>query len=216
MKDSDSTALFPNDTTGRFFSSSFTIGATSDVYGTDGSGTSSGLSSGPFGAFTRYTISNPPPHPPPITCPKKRLIKKSIVLASLSTRDQGTSTRNTIQYSAVTQITVSLDPSCGQCCVRGVCEKVKKQVGFDVDSKCYPILTNDDTSSAEYWKSTRKVIAAPKQTHEKLGGVSAETDWLKECAQESEPPNKRACLRKGKEKHSIENEEKLDLVIVVG
>ena len=220
VKESDNTAIFPNDTTGRFFSSSFTVGATYDVYGSNGSGSSatSGIASAPFGAYTRYAVSNPPPHPSPFACPKKRLIKKSMVLACLSAREEGASRSNRIQYSAVTQITVSLDPSRGQCCISGVCEKVKEQVGFEVillDSKCYPLLPNDDTSCAEFWKSTRKVIAAPKQTYEKLGGVSADTDWLKECDQKNEPPRKKACLRKGKGKCRSESdaEEKLDVIM---
>ena len=52
------------------------------------------------------------------------------------------SSRNNIHYSAATQITVTLDPSVGQCCVGGVSQKVKDQVGFDailLDSKCYPL-----------------------------------------------------------------------------
>ena len=145
VKELDNTAIFPNEASGRFFCSAFTIGATYDVHGGGGSGGSGGFSPEPFGSYTRYAA----PNPPPLTiCPKRRLIKKSLVLASLSQREQGISTRNRIQYSVVTQITVTLDPSQGQCCVRGVCEKVKEQVGFEVillDSKCYPVLTNDES-----------------------------------------------------------------------
>ena len=222
VKESDNTAIFPNDATGRFFSCAFTVGAVYDVHGSDhdGPGTSSGsgMPSGPFGAYTRYAIPNPPPHPPPITCPKKHVIKKNIGLASLSARKQGPSSRNRIQYTAVTQMTVSLDPSRGQCCVSGVCEKVKEQIGFDVvllDSKCFPVLPNDDTSCPEFWKSTRKIIAAPTQSYEKLGGVPADTDWLKECDQENEPPPKKARSCKGKEKRTCESavDEKLDIIL---
>ena len=134
-------------------------------------------------------------------CEQSSILMQEVVS---SAREQGPSTRKRIQYTAVTQITVSLDPTRGQCCVSGMCEKMKEHVGFDVillDSKCYPILPNDDTSCAEFWKSTRKVIAAPKQSYEKLGGVSADTDWLKEC-EENEPPMKKACSRKGKEKRT--------------
>lgn len=56
VKESDNTAIFPKDTTGGLFSSSFTVGARYDVYGSNGSGSSasSGIPSTPFGAFTRY------------------------------------------------------------------------------------------------------------------------------------------------------------------
>lgn len=79
-----------------------------------------------------------PPHPPTANFTKKRLIKKSIILGSISLREEGTSSsKNPIQYS------VALDPSRGQCSIEGVCAKIKEQVGFDVillDSKCYPLL----------------------------------------------------------------------------
>ena len=116
---------------------------------------------------------DPPPHPPTVIVSKKHLIKKSIVLGSLSLREQGTSSsKNPIQCSPVTQITVALDPARGQCSVEGVCAKIKDQIGIDVillDSKCYPLLKNEDSSSSDFWKSTRKVIAAPIKVYEKLG-----------------------------------------------
>ena len=128
MKESDNTAIFPDESSGRFFSSLLTIAATYDVYGTEPTITSSTVSNpfsqGPFGSYTRYTNIQPRPHPPPVPCSKKRLIKKSIVLGSLSVREQGTCSKNSIQYSVVTNnITVTLDPTCGQCSVRGVCAK---------------------------------------------------------------------------------------------
>ena len=54
VKESDNIAIFPKESTGRFFSSSFTVGATFDVYGSDATGTSSngGLSPVPFGSYT--------------------------------------------------------------------------------------------------------------------------------------------------------------------
>ena len=208
MKESDNTAIFPDESSGRFFSSSLTIAATYDVYGTEPTITSSTASNpfsqGPFGSYTRYANIQPRPHPPPVPCSKKRLIKKSIVLGSLSVREQGTSSKNKIQYSVVTNITVTLDPTCGQCSVRGVCAKVKEQVGFEVvllDSKCYPILSNEDTSIPDFWRSTRKIIAASQQAYEKLGGIPPEMDLCKQMEErdESEPPKKRARV-KGKEK----------------
>ena len=100
------------------------------------------------------------------------------------------------QYSVVTNnITMTLDPTCGQ---------VKEQVGFEVvllDSKCYPILSNEDTSIPDFWRSTRKIIAASQQAYEKLGGIPPEMDLCKQMEErdESELPKKRAWV-KGKEK----------------
>ena len=54
------------------------------------------------------------------------------------------------------------------CWVGDVPQKVKEQVEFDF-SKCYLLLTDEDASSEDFWKSTRKIIAAPKQAYEKLG-----------------------------------------------
>ena len=80
VKELDNTAIFPNEASGSFFCSAFTIGATYDVHGGGGSGGSGGFSPEPFGSYTRYAA----PNPPPLTiCPKRRLIKKSLVLASL-------------------------------------------------------------------------------------------------------------------------------------
>lgn len=56
VKESDNTAIFPNDTTGR---SIFSVGAVYDVYSSDGSGKSSTggrMSSEPFGAYIGCTM----------------------------------------------------------------------------------------------------------------------------------------------------------------
>jgi hypothetical protein len=42
-----------------------------------------------------------------------------------------------------------------------------------LDSKCYPLLKNEDTSSEDFRKTTKKITAAPKQAYKKLGGVLA-------------------------------------------
>lgn len=64
-------------------------------------------------------------------------------MASLSAWKQGMSSRNRIQYSAVTQITVSLDPSRGQCYV-----DVWKGKGA---SRLWSHLTCVLSSSAKWW-----------------------------------------------------------------
>jgi len=53
---------------------------------------------------------------------------------------------------------------------------VKEQLSFDVillDSKCFPLLDNDNTKGIEFWKSTRKVLAANCLTYTKLTGRSS-------------------------------------------
>ena len=70
-------------------------------------------------------------------------------------------------------------------------------------------MSNEITSDSDYWKSTRKVIAARRLSNEKLGGVCPETD-LGKCMEDLEsgdqeedetppelPAKKRRC---GKEK----------------
>lgn len=207
VKYTDNTAIFPHDSTGRFFASSLDSGATYDVYGSVPSSTTS-IGSHPFGSYTRYETLNPP-HPSTANFTKKRLIKKSIILGSISLREEGTSSsKNPIQYCPVTQITVALDPSRGQCSIEGVCAKIKEQVVILLYSKCYPLLKTEDSSSSDYWRSTRKVIAAPVKVYEKLGGVSADTDWskhLEACdadAGSSAPPTKKP-RNKGKERVSV-------------
>ena len=68
-------------------------------------------------------------------------------------REPGASSRNKIHSSAVTQMTITLYPSLGQCCVRGFSQKVQDQMGFDVillDSECYRIVTNEDRSCEDF------------------------------------------------------------------
>ena len=71
----------------------------------------------------------------------------------------------------MTQTQVSIDST--SCSPRDVSALVLGQVGFEVvllDSKCYPILHNDATTVFDYWKSTRKILAASKAAYEKLTG----------------------------------------------
>ena len=213
VKESDNMAIFLHETTGRSFSTSLTVGTTYDVHGTEPDiASNSPSTNSPFGSYTSFATPHPRPHPPPLysSSNKKKLIKKSILLSNLSLREQGSSSSSRMQYSVVTQITVSLDPTLGHCCVKVVCDKIKEQVGFEVvllDSKCYPVMINDITSDPDYWKGTRKVIAARRSNYEKLGGVPSEMDWVK-CMEDQDsgdqedtesPTKKRRCGKsKGK------------------
>ncbi len=171
---SDNTAIFPIESTGQFNSTALTFGDTYDVHGTEPTLSSSSGTRDQTGTTSLFG-SYPLPHPPPVHAAKKREIKKVVILASLSAGEQSSSAWNHIQYSVVTQVTVSPDPARGQCTPKVVCEKVKEQVGFDVtllDSKCYPLMSTENTCDPDFW-----LIAASKSMYEKLGGVPAETDW---------------------------------------
>ena len=41
-----------------------------------------------------------------------------------------------------------------------------------LDSKCFPLLSNESTSGVDFWKSTRKVLAALRDVYEKVSGVA--------------------------------------------
>ena len=79
---------------------------------------------------------------------------------------------NGLSYTIVTQVIVSINSS--ECNVTSVSDMVKTQLGLEVillDSKLYPSFDNEATSGVEFWKSTRKIIAASRSLYEKLGGV---------------------------------------------
>ncbi len=73
------------------------------------------------------------------------------------------------EYTIVTQLYVCLAPD--QCNVNSVTDLVAKQVGFSVillDSKCYPLPSSPATSGFDFWKGTRKVLAASKSLYSQL------------------------------------------------
>jgi hypothetical protein len=39
--------------------------------------------------------------------------------------------------------------------------------------KLYPIMDNEASVGADFWKSTRKIIAASRSLYQKLGGIMA-------------------------------------------
>lgn len=95
-----------------------------------------------------------------------------------------------MQYTIITTVNISLDPTRGECSLKAICEKVNEQVGFEViplDSKCYPLFASEETADPDFWKSSRKIVAASRTRFEKLGGVVAETttdglnEWQRKC-----------------------------------
>ena len=70
-----------------------------------------------------------------------------------------------------TQVFLCLTPD--QCNVRSVSDLMAKQVGFPVillDSKCYPLSSNGGTSGTDFWKSSRRILAASMSLYEQLRG----------------------------------------------
>lgn len=75
---------------------------------------------------------------------------------------------------------------------------VSGQVGFEVvllDSKCYPVLHITSTVEFDFWKSSRKILAASKACFEKLTGkpFSGTIDISAHEAAAEGPPVKRKC-----------------------
>ena len=111
------------------------------------------------------------------TKPQRRVIRKTIQVASLASRDPDkpcSSKSAWMAHTIVTQVIVALDPSNGECNVPTVAEKIQKQLGSPVillDSKLFPVTESENTSGAEFWKSTRKIIAVSSSSYEKVGGV---------------------------------------------
>ena len=71
----------------------------------------------------------------------------------------------------VTQVFLCLEPD--QCNAPSVADLVASQVGFPIvllDSKCYPLSPSSGTSGDDFWKSTRRILAASKSLFKKLGG----------------------------------------------
>lgn len=176
--------LFPLES-GKFKSNQVVIGSTYEVHGEPISGSPDATSSAtpqristPYGVYTNPTfqsVTNPlPPHPPRSS--KTCKIKKTIVMVTVSKKGKDRPKGNSkLDYTAVTQVVVSL--TAAQCNVPAVTELVTQQVGFNVqllDSKCYPLLTNEGTSGPEFWKSTRKILGASKSLYEKISGLSAD------------------------------------------
>ena len=88
-------------------------------------------------------------------------------------------------------------------------ELVHQQVGFEVvvlDSKCFPIIECESTTSMEFWKSNRRVLVASKALYKKLGGsstsLSSTNDEIHLTHSDEEvtnpPQPKRCCLSENK------------------
>ena len=59
-----------------------------------------------------------------------------------------------------------------------------QQVGFQavlLDSKCYPLMSNEATSGIEFWKSTRKILAASKSLFESLTECNSDVSVISQA-----------------------------------
>lgn len=207
IKEFDNSVIFPNEGSGKFNPSFFSAGCTYEVEGNTKDTTNAPPIAcpvrSPFGAYPKVTESlqlkhnSCVPHPPP----SRKSIKKTIPVINLSARDSNrpsSSKTNGLMYTVVTHVIVNLNSSAGECTVGTVAEKVKAQVGFDtilLDSKLYPVLENDATSGIEFWKSTRKIMAASRSLYERLGGAPSNAELLSQVDDAEvvflEPSNKK-------------------------
>ena len=84
-------------------------------------------------------------------------------------------------HTILTQVTVTLDPSNGECNVSTVTEKVQKEFGLAVillDIKLFPV--------------TEGGIAVSSSTYEKAGGVLPDKEFINIDGDAAEPQSKRA------------------------
>ena len=182
----DSTVIFPSENSEKF--NAFFAGSTYEVQGASGNLPQVQVqgyppSPSPFGAYLAVqpylpAASRPPPSVPvQATKQIRQLIRKSIQVASFSPCDPDTpctSRSSKMLHTVVTQVIVTLDTANHECNVCTVAEKMKKQLGFSVvllDSKLFPLIDNESTTGAGFWKSTRKIIATSRSAYEKAGGV---------------------------------------------
>jgi hypothetical protein len=166
--------IFPNEGSGKFNPSFLNAGCTYEVEGSTKDTISASPVAcpvqSPFGAYPKVTKNIPSKHNScvPHLPASRKPVKKTIPVINLSARDSNkpsSSKTNGLMYTVVTHVIVNLNGNAGECTVGIVAEKVKAQVGFDtilLDSKLYPVFESDATTGTEFWKSTRKIMAASR------------------------------------------------------
>ena len=93
----------------------------------------------------------------------------------VSLSKKGKEKKGKLEYTAVTQVVVSLSPT--ESNVPAISQMVTQQLGFQavlLDCQCYPLMSNESTSGIDFWKSTRKILAASKSLYEKVTGIDPE------------------------------------------
>ena len=173
VEEIDNAAIFPDDS-GQFKSSQLNVGTTYEVHGESidkPAAEASAHPSTPYGAYTApvyYPLSKQPlSH-----TSKSKSLRRAVSLVSLSGIDPlkpGSSKAGKFDYTIVTQIYVCLTPD--QCNVDSVADLVSKQVGFAVvllDCKCYPLPSSSVTCGIDFWKGSRKILAASQSLYSQL------------------------------------------------
>ena len=121
MEEVENLVLFPMEN-GRFKTSQITAGCTYEVHGESAHDSAarvtqqSGVGT-PYGAYTSPTFRTSPPLPhPPRLSKTSRVIKKTIMVISLSQKNKGKAkcSASRTDYTMVTQIVVSLTSPCCQ------------------------------------------------------------------------------------------------------
>lgn len=127
----------------------------------------------PYGTYptSRCQDSSPMPQPLPLMSDESL----TILLGKRAQHDVNKSSiscASRLTHTIITSVIVTLDHSMGECNIAFVEEMVKHEVGFSIillDSK---LIDSEATSWLEYWKSTRKIIAASWSIYERLVGKS--------------------------------------------
>ena len=175
VEEVDNAAVFPDDL-GKFKTSQLSDGVTYEVHGDEMDSPSmeqhnTSQPSSPYGAYTGPVCSTsklPIMH----TTSKSKSLRRAISLVSLTGVDPTkpcSSKAGKFEYTIVTQLYVCLTPD--QCNVSCVTDLLSKQVGFSVillDCKCYPLPSTPATCGLDFWKGTRKVLAASKSLFSQL------------------------------------------------
>lgn len=88
---------------------------------------------------------------------------------------------------------MSLSPS--ECNVPAISHLVTQQLGFQaivLDCKC-PLMCNEATSGIDFWKSSRKILAASKDLYENLNPDNSVIGQALELTGEGPSP-KKCCI----------------------
>ncbi len=189
VKEFDNFPVFSNENSGRFDESLIDPHETYYVHGLDVVTSSAGSSvakvlespsPSPYGAYCGATTAFRSQGTTRTPIHRRKgygnTHQKTIALVSLSAFDHNKPKRiGSLDHKIVTQLVITLDlNNCGPSIVADL---IQQQVGFSVvllDSKCFPILENSTTTTGEFWKSNRKILAASKELYTKLTGSSAD------------------------------------------
>ena len=186
LKEHAETAIFPGPS-GVFNPSQIEVGCTYQVLGDLSSSDRMNVACpAAFGGYMASIVSARVsatrhisiPHSPTfaaasdISLPPQKGCRKIIILVTVSPAPSSSkASKLGITYTIVTQTQVTVNSNtCKPSVIAGM---VSSTVGYDVillDSKCYPLLDNTATTELDYWKLTRKILAAKKSSYADITG----------------------------------------------